>query len=390
MRKMFFNKILSAVLSVAMLILTSSTWEAEATYISGSSGNEVKSVIESFFSEYEEKIDTENTLSSSLEQHFVQKKSKETELNLALIDMMLYRHIINSQNHYSGEKIKELNKVISFNYSTIDVKGQTAKADVIVYKTFNYNICPDVESATLDEYSVELKNENGKWKINVVNNFIPKDILVSLESQDLDFSSVASIKNYKNSIVDIIKDYNSDNSQSTKIPITQLRATTYNASGAVTYANTYALSPNPNYFNNESGGGDCTNFASQVMNVGGGIPEHFGNHGYNNCWFYTSSSNRSTSWAGAQYLYDYMHSSVSKINYSNSNWGSVSSGDLIQVGSTTSIGHSMIVTGIVGSSSGRSDLLVTYRSTKNNHKKNLLLSSRGNETRQYIHIIGGK
>lgn len=398
---MKLKKIISISIIVAMcLSLFVSNVYADSYNINGTTSylsdetSKIKNVIENFFGEYEKEFDTEDTTTASYEKYFVSDRSYATEVNIALVDAALYQRVANVQNHYSGEHIKELNKRISFDYSTVDVDDETATAVVLMRKTFNYNICPDVDSDTLDEYSIELKKENGEWKIVIINNFIPDDILFSIESQGIDFSSLSSIKKYKNSIEESVIEYNSDISYSVENPIpmslSQLSSSTYDASGAVAYANKYALSPNSNYFNNESGGGDCTNFASQVMHEGGGIPEHFGKSGYNNCWFYTSSSNRSTSWAGAQYLYDYMHSSDSKIDYSSSNWSSISNGDLIQVGPTTNIGHSMIVTGVVYSSYGRSDLLVTYRSTKNGHRNNILLSSRGNETRQYIHIIGGK
>ncbi|GHU55623.1 hypothetical protein FACS1894132_12000 [Clostridia bacterium] len=212
---------------------------------------------------------------------------------------------------------------------------------------------------------------------------------------EVDLSSNISVQNYKNSILNEIAENNQEIIQDEKNPaikkasIMAASATTYNASAAVTYANKYALNPNHAYMNNESGGGDCTNFASQVLHEGGGIPMHSGNNGYNNCWFYSSSSNRSTSWAGAQYLYDYLFSSVSKINASATTFSGISTGDLIQLGTTSSITHSMIVTGIVSGSSGRTDLLVTYRSTAGYHKKNVLLSTRLG-TRQYIHIAGSK
>ena len=259
-----------------------------------------------------------------------------------------------------------------------------------IYKTFNYNICPSIESATMDRYLVKMVLENGEWKIEFIDNFISEDILYSLKGQGVDLDDIISINKYKESILSNIIKYNEDKKNESSITAIQSRSSNYNANNAVAYANTYVFSPNPNYFNIEGIGGDCTNFASQVLNEGGGIPEHFGYHGYNNCWFYTSSSNRSTSWAGADYLYDYMHSNNSMINFNDSNWSSVTRGDLIQVTyDGVNMGHSMIVTSIVYSSSGRSDLLVTYRSTTNNHKKDILLSTRGSEDQRFMHILGG-
>lgn len=396
--KTIISTFLSSVLFISV-ITVSATAEGNNIYSEAAENfttetTEIKNVVEGFFIDYESNFDKNDVDNTLYEDYFIQNKTSDTEINIALIDAILYQRIANVRHHYSGEQVRELNKEISFDYSEIEILDNTATAEVCVSKTFNYSICPDVESATLDSYSIDLKKENGEWKIAVIDNFVPEDIKFSLESQGINIDNLASISNYKSSIVSAIQSYNTDISDSMEnpIPISALRTvtSTYDADGAVSYANTYALSPNPNYFNIESLGGDCTNFASQVMHEGGGIPMHYGTHGYNTSWFYSSSSNRSTSWAGAQYLYDYMHSSYSKISYSTTNWSSISKGDLIQVGSTTNIGHSMIVTGIVYSSSGRSDLLVTYRSVTNYHRKNILLSSRGSETRQYIHINGGK
>lgn len=355
---------------------------------------DIKTAVESFFENYEKAVDQETTDGSFISKYFVHNRDSKTLTNMALIDAMLYQNICSKKDHLSGIPIKELNKKLSFDYSVLRVTNDTALVDVCVTKEFNYNICPDVDSVAMDRYIINLCIEKNEWKISYIDNFIPEDILIPLMEQGFNFENINSIKKYKNSIKWSNNNYNDGHLTEKVIQQAPSNRTTYtyNSSGACSYANTYVFSPNPNYFNLESTVGDCTNFASQVLNEGGGIPEHFGSSGYNNCWFYTNSSNRSTSWAGANYLYDYMHSSSSMIDFYDSNWSSVVSGDLIQVKyyGTSTIGHSMIITGVVYSSSGRSDLLVTYRSVTNGHKKNILLSSRNSsETRYYMHINGG-
>ena len=161
----------------------------------------------------------------------------------------------------------------------------------------------------------------------------------------------------------------------------------YNTSNAVTYANKYALTYNSSYHNFDSSGGDCTNFTSQCL-YAGGITMHKGTHLAGNCWYYTSANNRSSTWNGSNEFKNYINSTSSKIDKTNSSFSGVTHGDIIQLTSSGTPYHSLIVTGIVTSGSGRTDLLVCAHSS---NKKNASLQSyySGN-TKIYHHIKGTK
>ncbi len=76
----------------------------------------------------------------------------------------------------------------------------------------------------------------------------------------------------------------------------------YNRGEAVAYAHKWAFKRNPAYLDFSKIGGDCTNFISQCL--------------YNGCkimngtkitgWYYYSSYNRSASWTGVPYLYNFL------------------------------------------------------------------------------------
>lgn len=76
----------------------------------------------------------------------------------------------------------------------------------------------------------------------------------------------------------------------------------YNREDALSYAHKWAYERNPVYYDFSKLGGDCTNFISQCL--------------YNGCktmntvritgWYYYSSYNRSASWTGVQYLYNFL------------------------------------------------------------------------------------
>lgn len=72
----------------------------------------------------------------------------------------------------------------------------------------------------------------------------------------------------------------------------------YDRMGAVRYALDYALQYNPNYFQFNEIGGDCTNYISQCLLAGGGVM----NYDYANGWYYTNSNNRSPSWTSVEFL----------------------------------------------------------------------------------------
>jgi len=76
----------------------------------------------------------------------------------------------------------------------------------------------------------------------------------------------------------------------------------YNREKALHYAHKWAYARNPSYYNFEKLGGDCTNFASQCIYAGSGVMNYTPVYG----WYYISSFNRTASWTGVNYLYDFL------------------------------------------------------------------------------------
>lgn len=76
----------------------------------------------------------------------------------------------------------------------------------------------------------------------------------------------------------------------------------YNRTNIYKYAQKWALSRNTKYYNYEYIGGDCTNFVSQCIYAG------FGQMNYNriNGWYYINANNKSPSWTGVEFLYDFL------------------------------------------------------------------------------------
>ena len=78
-----------------------------------------------------------------------------------------------------------------------------------------------------------------------------------------------------------------------------MRIVEYDRAAAVNYAETWAFSRNPAYYDFSGLGGDCTSFVSQCLYAGSGIMNYPD-------WYYRSSYDRSPSWAGVDELYAFL------------------------------------------------------------------------------------
>ena len=110
----------------------------------------------------------------------------------------------------------------------------------------------------------------------------------------------------------------------------QLRIFEYNREAAVAYAREWALSRNPAYYDYSELGGDCTNFASQCIYAGAGVMNYTPVFG----WYYISSAERTASWTGVEFLYNFLTQNESVGPYAREvSEDEAEIGDLIQLGS---------------------------------------------------------
>ena len=75
----------------------------------------------------------------------------------------------------------------------------------------------------------------------------------------------------------------------------------YQNDRAVEYARTWALSRNPLFTDFTGRGGNCTNFVSQCVYAGSCVMNETPTFG----WYYKSLDDRSPSWTGVEYFYDF-------------------------------------------------------------------------------------
>ena len=126
----------------------------------------------------------------------------------------------------------------------------------------------------------------------------------------------------------------------------------YDRQKCVDYANQWALSRNPKYYDYEKIGGDCTNFASQCIYAGSSVMNY-------NSWYYKNANNKSPSWTGVEFLYHFLtqNKGIGPHGMEVSQ-NQIQIGDLIQLSSNgQKFTHSLIVVGI-GNVNYLSDILI--------------------------------
>lgn len=118
----------------------------------------------------------------------------------------------------------------------------------------------------------------------------------------------------------------------------------YDRNAAVAYARKWALSRNPAYYDFQKIGGDCTNFASQCIYAGAPIM----NDTPTMSWYYRSASDRSPSWSGVEYLYNFLVNNLSVGPYAHVVSGDEAEpGDIVQLGTGTGdFYHSPVITAV--------------------------------------------
>lgn len=152
----------------------------------------------------------------------------------------------------------------------------------------------------------------------------------------------------------------------------------YNRENALAYARKYAFSQNSLFGNFAGIGGNCTNFVSQSIYAGSCEMNYRPTFG----WYYISLEDRSPSWTGVEYFYNFM---VENIDVGP--FGRPAESDELEIGDVIQLGregegyyHSLLVVGFDGE-----DLLVAAQ-TDNAYARPL--STYEYDYARYIKILG--
>lgn len=152
----------------------------------------------------------------------------------------------------------------------------------------------------------------------------------------------------------------------------------FDSDAAVLYARKWAFSRNPDYYNFDAIGGDCTNFISQCVYSGSGIMNYTRDVG----WYYNSLSDRAAAWTGVEHLYRFLMKNLGAGPFAETiALNTAHAGDIIQLGSSDgAFYHSCLV---VGKSNG-----IPRIAAHTNDAYDLPLTAYSFDRSRCIHIIG--
>ena len=152
----------------------------------------------------------------------------------------------------------------------------------------------------------------------------------------------------------------------------------YDRAAALSYANRWALSRNPAYYDYARIGGDCTSFASQCIFAGAGVMNYTPVYG----WYYKNANDKTASWTGVEYLYNFLVNNIGVGPFAKeAPLSELQVGDIIQLGRATGdFYHSPVVVGF-----SRGEILVAAHSYD---VLNRPLSSYRYNIARGIHILG--
>lgn len=159
----------------------------------------------------------------------------------------------------------------------------------------------------------------------------------------------------------------------------------YDRESALRYAERWALSRNPLFYNFTGVGGNCTSFVSQCVLAGSCVMNFTPDFG----WYYISADDRAPAFTGVEYFWDFFTGApdFAAVNGGIGPYGrevaqdEVEAADVVQLGRANGdFYHTLLVTG-----RARGELLVSANS---NDVYNRPLSSYNAPLLRYLHIEG--
>ena len=153
----------------------------------------------------------------------------------------------------------------------------------------------------------------------------------------------------------------------------------YNRTKTVEYASKWAYKRNPRYYNFDSVGGDCTSFISQCIYAGCNTMNYKKHIG----WYYNSASDRTASWSGVEFLYNFLITNRGiGPRAIKSNINNLEIGDIIQLKFfQDSFSHSLI---IVGKNANNLDNIYVATHTEDSYYRKV--STYSYEDIRFLHI----
>ena len=154
----------------------------------------------------------------------------------------------------------------------------------------------------------------------------------------------------------------------------------YNRKNVIEYAEKWAYGRNPQYYNFDNVGGDCTSFASQCIYAGSKIMNYSKQSG----WYYINGNNKSPSWSGVDFLYNFITQNKSVGPYGNEvSQEKIELGDIAQLSfDRNKFSHSLVIVKM----ENKQDLNQVFISSHTFDSFNKRISEYNYEKIRFIHI----
>lgn len=123
-----------------------------------------------------------------------------------------------------------------------------------------------------------------------------------------------------------------------------MREIPYNRQKVLKYAQKWAYDRNPQYYNFDSVGGDCTSFVSQCIYAGANVMNYSKQKG----WYYIDGNNKAPSWSGVEFLYNFLTTNKLEGPYGKEvKQNQIEIGDIAQLSfDGKRFGHTLLITKI--------------------------------------------
>ena len=152
------------------------------------------------------------------------------------------------------------------------------------------------------------------------------------------------------------------------------------SSDLIEYAKKWAYQRNPKYYNFDNVGGDCTSFISQCIYEGSDVM----NYSKQNGWYYINGNNKSPSWSGVEFLYNFLTTNKISGPYGKEvKQNEIQIGDIAQLSfNGNNFGHSLIITKIEDNSNLNKIFIASHTFDSFNKR----ISEYNYEKIRFIHI----
>lgn len=295
--------------------------------------------------------------------------------------------------------MKLSNVKYDLNYKKYDINDNVYKIEVEENGYYNFNYMSDITSKVYgvkntfeivkinDEYKIKSYDKVQDFYVMIKNTFKnTDDYKKELDSIKTNFlkeveEEQKKLKNYYteyNNGYTIKKDYDHK----------------YDRQKAVEYANKYVTTRNSEWDKYDDYGGNCQNYASQML-YAGGIPMDYDGDISLQWKHYSSSVNesqtkkgRSYSWTGVGYFYTYAKNNrgFGLVAQVDANYYSAEPGDIAQVGYNNEYRHTTVVVGLVKDMDGNIIDLILNSNTVN--MENYPLQGYAYPMKRIIKILG--